>query len=160
MGEGERLLTKFEVELRGDYENLAQNGYTITSERTSEYNCVSFAIGREDENWWPPVAGNLGKQYWPNDNPDLSVSNFVEIFRTLGFEDCDSSALEEQFEKIAIYEKSGRVMHVARQEPDGTWKSKLGTSEDIQHNLAGLEGHYYGRVVLVLRRTRLGAGGA
>jgi hypothetical protein len=46
----------------------------------------------------------------------------------------------------------GSPTHAARMVRDGRWISKLGASEDIEHNLSDLEGECYGRVVVCLER--------
>ena len=38
--------------------------------------------------------------------------------------------------------------------PSGKWTSKLGSLEDIEHELRDLEGRHYGRVQLILKRRR------
>lgn len=67
---------------------------------------------------------------------------------------CESGSLESGIEKIAIYvDDSGIPQHVARQLQDGTWTSKLGKEEDIQHNLLeALEGDLYGKVTVFMMR--------
>jgi hypothetical protein len=47
----------------------------------------------------------------------------------------------------------GTPSHAARQLRDGTWTSKLGMSEDIQHALEDLTGEVYGSVVHILKRV-------
>jgi hypothetical protein len=47
----------------------------------------------------------------------------------------------------------GTPTHAARQLPDGTWTSKLGISEDIQHALDDLAGAVYRAVVQILKRA-------
>ncbi len=81
------------------------------------------------------------------------VSAFVIAFRTLGYELCDDGVLEEGYEKVAIYELSSTVQHMARQLPTGRWTSKIGDLQDIEHTSpAELEGDFYGRVVKYMRR--------
>ena len=41
---------------------------------------------------------------------------------------------------------------MARQLPSGLWTSKLGESEDIEHQVEGLEGSSYGNVLVYLCR--------
>ena len=54
----------------------------------------------------------------------------------------------------------GVPTHAARQLASGLWTSKLGHSEDIEHDLRALEGDTYGMVALLLKRpTSLVAGG-
>jgi len=101
--------------------------------------------------------------YWPAELPVReTLETFVELFRNLGFAECDSAAEESGYVKIAIYVNAAGVpTHAARQTRDGWWGSKLGPSFDIEHStleaVGGYERHGYGRVAVVMRR-RLGEG--
>ena len=79
-----------------------------------------------------------------------------QALATEHFEPCLDGSREEGFEKIAIYALGAEVRHAARQEEDGTWRSKLGEDEDIEHTLDGLAGPLYGKVVAFLRRQPVG----
>jgi hypothetical protein len=99
--------------------------------------------------------------YWPEGVPrSETVEAFIQAYRTLGYEICDSPALEPGVEKIAIY-VNNRVdrepTHAARQLPSGKWTSKLGRAEDIEHD--ALQGDYppgcrYGEEATFLARAR------
>ena len=65
---------------------------------------------------------------------------------------CDNADLEAGFEKIAIYQLAGVPTHAARQLDDGSWTSKLGALEDVQHPLDGLRVEDYGEPVRYLKR--------
>jgi hypothetical protein len=94
--------------------------------------------------FWPPGIGR-------NDTPD----EWAEIFKRHGYELSNNSHHEQGFEKIAIYADDDGAQHVARQQQDGKWSSKLGDGSDIEHlNLEILEGELYGSVVRVLKRHR------
>jgi hypothetical protein len=85
----------------------------------------------------------------------LDLESFVQLFAVKGgYSPCDSEAIEEGFEKIALFVGLDKeVTHSARQLPSGAWTSKLGDWEDIEHkSLSGLESACYGRVARILRR--------
>lgn len=134
--------------------SLRGSVYDFTSPQDGRYNCIAWAAG-DKEKWWDPSG--VGGTYWP---PGLPVGNFatseysqhyIEAFRSIGYEECISTDIEEGFEKVAVFE----VAHAARQLPDGRWASKLGVSEDIEHNdLGSIEGGCYGRVISVMRRPK------
>jgi len=138
------------------FPNLKPNEYQIISDRTIEYNCVAWAAGNSDHWWWPD---NQSIYYWPEGAPRLeTVNGFVETFRGLGYEPCDSDQYEPGFEKVALYadEATGAPKHMARQVESGIWTSKLGPQHDIEHRtLSGLEGDEYGKVVLIMRRPHI-----
>jgi hypothetical protein len=93
--------------------------------------------------------------YWPPGIPRVvSIDIFARAFGSLGYVLCDTAALEVGFEKIAIYaDQRDRPTHVARQLANGTWTSKLGLLEDIEHIAPGeLNGSWYGSAVVFLKR--------
>ena len=77
-------------------------------------------------------------------------------YRIMGFEECPDGALESGYEKIAIYvSEIGEPTHIARQLGNGSWTSKLGELEDIEHGSPeSLEGPEpcYGSVASYMRR--------
>jgi hypothetical protein len=113
------------------------------------YNCIAFAVGDETQCWWPNEDG-----YWPEGVAgEETVDAFVAAFATREYAKCDSGELEPNFEMIALYAAGNIPTHAARQLRDGTWVSKLGALEDIQHaTLLELEVTAYGQVVCILRR--------
>lgn len=137
--------------IRGVFANLS-DAAKVTSVETPEYNCFAWAVGMTDEFWEPGRT-------WPIDTPTAhEVGIVVDAYRTRGFEPCADGALEPGFEKIAIYEdEDGDPTHAARQLPTGKWTSKLGPWEDIEHELADLEGPHpaYGTVTTFVRRPRV-----
>jgi len=139
--------------IRKRFPKLRVAEFVVHSNPDPDYNCVGFAVNEIPLRfWWP------GKGVWPPGLPsDDAPQNFVNAFRTFGYEPCDSFKLEADFEKIALYvrEDDGRAKHVARQLPDGRWISKLGQSWDIIHKTPfGLAGSEYGDPKLALRRPR------
>lgn len=52
----------------------------------------------------------------------------------IGVELCDNGLLEAGFEKVAVYaDANGFWSHMAKQEDNGEWSSKLGRLEDVRH---------------------------
>ena len=144
--------------MNGDLERLFPGlrgaVYAVTSPAQPDYNCVAWATGDDSRWWWPD---EFEQYYWPEEAQRRSTLDaFVDAFRTLGFEICGDSTLEPGWEKAAIYAKEdGTPTHAARQLPDGTWTSKLGQLEDIQHaEVDHVSGTAYGRPVLFLRRRQ------
>ena len=133
---------------------LRSGSWTITSPADPGYNCAAWAAGEMDRCCDAvPSGGN----YWPPSVPrELSLTTLTAAFGSVGFTVCDTVDLEEGLEKLALYaDEHGVPTHVARQLPSGSWTSKLGASEDIEHRvLAALEGTLYGKVARLLRRRR------
>ena len=134
------------------FPGLVHAGYGVTSIATPRYNCIAWAAGDTRKWWWPDPSPFA---FWPVSIPrENTLQRFVEAFRTLGYEPCDSPELEPNMEKVAIYsDEDGLPTHAARQLETGAWTSKLGREEDIEHQeLAGVEGQEYGHVAQVMRR--------
>lgn len=123
--------------------------FAITSPDTPNYNCIAWAAGEYDRWWWPQPG-----RYWPPAAPfNDSLDAFVVAFGSLGYQPCDTEALEEGFERVAIFvDDELTVQHMARQPPNGRWTSKLGSFEDVEHDLRAVECNDYGRVARILRR--------
>lgn len=145
------------IEREAYFPNLRRGEYRVTSDETSDYNCIAHAAGKDDNWWWPddPPA------YWPQGlDKQETLEVFVLAYESEGYSRCDqqSRGLELGVEKVAIYADADGPTHAARQLADGTWTSKLGDWEDIQHNtLEAMEdsgglGLGYGRMVVILRR--------
>ena len=136
-----------------DFPKLIPPNHQITSVKRNRYNCIAWAAGSNSE-WWWPVRG----YYWPKGVPRIeTVGSFEEAFRTLGYRECRDGYLEDGVEKIALFAKCEDRMlkptHAARQMPDGSWTSKLGTLEDIRHeNLDDVSGPRYGVPVKFMSR--------
>ena len=144
------------------YENrfprLAASGYHKCSPVDPTENCIAHAAGAVGE-WWEPVDD----QVWPDSAPrDYSVAALVAVFRGLGYETCDSDAIEPGWEKVAIYGDDHEYTHAARQDlGSGQWTSKMGREDDIRHDsLDALAGGWYGDVRQIMRRPLATGGNA
>ena len=138
------------AEIERDFPRLAESGYRVTSPASRDYNCLAWAAGDNRSWWWPGSHG-----YWPVKAPrEETMRAFLAAYRQIGFEPCADASYEPGIEKIAVYgDSSGRPTHTARQLPSGAWTSKLGKTEEIEHQtLKGLTGAWYGGVKRILRR--------
>lgn len=134
------------------FPRLSGSGYRVTSAQDSGYNCIAHALS-DSSRWWEPFRPD---GHWPQDVPlDDSVEGLAALYRRFGFEDCDDGSLRDGYEKVVIYGLRGSFTHVARQLPGGTWTSKLGELEDIEHaTLDGLTSSDYGAPTRFLWRRR------
>jgi hypothetical protein len=144
------------------FPNLTRAVYNKTSEQDSFHNCIAYATGDEGQWWEPPLQEGITEpgHYWPEGAPkDLKLSSLVKAYELHGFKTCADDAFEDGYEKVALFEeKSGDYTHAAKRLKDGTWRSKLGDSEDIMHlTCAALEGNEekpaYGKVKIYMKRT-------
>jgi hypothetical protein len=137
--------------IRKQFPKLSPDQFSVTSPKDPAYNCIAHAA-RDGRFWWPINAAGY---YWPPQLPyEITLTNFIEAFRLLGYVPCETYEPERGFEKVVIYVgKDGRPTHMARLLPNGLWTSKLGKSFDIDHKtLAGLEGTAYGKPQQPLKR--------
>ena len=128
----------------------ALRNFSVTSPQEGRYNCIAWAVGTNDLWWWPDYDN-----YLP---PEVPINNgaaaLMGAFGSLVYEPCSDGGLEDGFEKVAIYESSSGVQHMARQLRTGRWTSKIGQLEDIEHGSpTELEGSDYGTVVQYMRRA-------
>jgi hypothetical protein len=135
------------MSLQHSFPNLLPGSYQVTSPPSLDYNRIAWAAGDDQRWWWPD-----DDSHWPGDRRDRSASAFCQSYGTLGYVPTDNSSLEPGLEKIALYADRGRVTHAARQLANGRWTSKLGMDVDIEHDLPGLEGPVYGKVIQILMR--------
>jgi hypothetical protein len=100
--------------------------------------------------------------HWPDKIERIAkVKNFVEMYaKQGGYIECENGSLEPGFEKVVIYARGPMqaVKHAAWQLDDGTWSSKLGPLEDINHKTPeNLTSRLYGEPVKFLKRERKSA---
>src|SRR5258708_29727761 len=92
------------------FPNLLASGYAITSPPDRDYNCIAWAAGDTSIFWWPSPFS-----YWPAGVPrELTQSAFRQAFETLNYEMCRDGALEDGFEKVALFARAdGTPTHMA-----------------------------------------------
>jgi hypothetical protein len=135
------------------FPGLRRSAYRVTSPADRDYNCIAWAVGHAGAWWWPVPVDDPDTHWPPGVDRVLSVTAFVQALATVGFAVCEGEDPEPDFEKVALFaDADGLPTHAARQLPDGRWTSKLGRSEDIEHDLHALAGDIYGSVVLILKR--------
>lgn len=132
------------------FPNLKRTGFTATSCKTTQYNCIAWAVEDNSRFWWPDEDG-----YWPEGlEKKNTVDTFLKMFGTFGYSISDNPDLETGFGKIALFVESGKPTHASRQLDNGNWTSKLGREIDIEHVFAGLDGSKYGNVEKILKRPK------
>jgi hypothetical protein len=86
----------------------------------------------------------------------------MEVFeKRFGYYACDNPSFELGYQKVAIFANALGVTHMARQHLLGRgWLSKLGSAEDVLHQLAtDVEGDYaatangYGLIAQYMKRS-------
>lgn len=121
--------------------------YDVTSEPDDRYNCIAWALGRQDT-WWSHLPGYR----WIGQRAP-SIESLENLFLELEYERCDRDDFEDGYDKVALFAQENRWTHAARQLASGRWTSKLGVFEDIEHSsLDGISGRLYGEVHCIMRR--------
>lgn len=129
------------------FPRLTPDNHRVTSPATPDYNCVAWSAGDTDRWWEPGVC-------WPAQAEGYGPDVLEAAFRSLGYEPCADGGVEAGFEKVALYAAGAFYTHAARQLPSGKWTSKLGRSEDIEHDTPDdIAGGAYGEVFRFMRRT-------
>ena len=96
---------------------------------------------------------NPARGFWPSSDTSVSIENFIDVFKVLGYVVCNNAEFEDGYLKVALYTKRGVPSHMARQKCDGSWTSKLGESNDIVHHFVhGLEGDVYGVATVFMKK--------
>lgn len=135
-----------------EFPNSARDPFIKTSEVTLIYNCIAWAAG-DTSRWYEPDP--KGIYYWPADIPrEYTVSAYVQLYESLGYEKCGHGNLESDFDKVAVFAKKLMPTHAAKQLSNGFWSSKLGKNIDVSHSLFAIENGQYGNVVQFLRREK------
>src|SRR5579862_3353807 len=141
-----------------DHPGLTDDSCTVTSPRSSLYNCIARAAGDTTRWWWPvPLRGIA---YWPKGvSREETLSAFIGAFGTLNYLPCADGSLQGGLEKVALFAKrmTGLLVptHAALQLETGEWTSKMGTLEDISHmTVEAVDGPIYGQAVQFLSRPR------
>lgn len=135
------------------FPGLRVSAYRVTSPVSRQYNCIAWAAGDPKRWWWPDRDPDNDTVFWPSGVPmNETVEAFVAAFATLGYRVCANEGLEPGIEKVALFAVGVVATHASRQLSNGRWTSKLGLSEDIEHDLHAIAGDVYGAVVRILAR--------
>jgi hypothetical protein len=132
-----------------NFPDITSHNFRANSPPDHKYNCIAWAANDDKKWWWPDKFG-----YWPKGvTRQVTTKSFVEAFATLGYEVCGDGELSPGLQKVVLYLKDGRPSHMARQNSDGTWVSKLGNDIDVVHDTPSvLDGPAYGQASIYLSR--------
>ena len=143
--------------------------FHISSEATTEYNCIAWAMGFNDR-WVDHIPGdgkNL-KKWWPEGVPrDFHPDCLIKAFEAVGFECCSDDSTEEGYEKVALFKMEPfycRIdpytilkfpvawTHAAKVLSQDTYHSKMGPLFDIYHGSGDVLQSSYGKIFQFMRR--------
>ncbi len=132
------------------FPNSFKEPFEITSPKTSEYNCLAWAL--DDNTKWYESDDDY---YWFNGIARNNTLNTIQaIFENLGFQRTDNIEFQLGIERIALFSKDNdECLHLASQIDNDKWTSKLGSSYDVIHSLKSIENGIYGKAVVFLERS-------
>lgn len=140
------------------FPNASADNSRILRGCTCAFNCIAWAMG-DTKRYWACAED----YHWPEGVPRVwCLDSIVQMLNRNHYQECEDGSLEPDFEKIAVYghptyepDEYDSFTHLAKQEPDGMWTSKLGSYELIAHETAEtLNGGAYGDVVAYFKRPR------
>ncbi len=135
-----------------EFPNTRIEPFVLTSHVDVNYNCIAWAA-EDTTRWYEPDPD--GYYYWPNEvEREYKVEAYINLYKHLGYERCETSDLEEGFLKIAIFANNNMPTHAARQLENGKWTSKLGRNIDVEHSMFSMENGFYGQVIQYMRRLK------
>lgn len=138
--------------------------FAITSEQTTVYNCIAWAMGFKDR--WAAIVdgraipksgvpnGQFRRFIWWPDGVEQSMrpEALVAAFKAVGFAECKSGEIETGYDKVALYLLNGEWTHASRIIGPNEEHSKFGESWDARHGAGMVSGTCYGQIYCYMRR--------
>ena len=124
-----------------------------TDENLDDFNCIAFTL--EIYHSW---AGSSTKIWHNPINRYPTLENYIDFYKTYGYEICNNSNYEDNYEKIAIYKDIDNYIGHAAKQFGYMWRSKLGGSYIIEHKLdwlCGFDSYNYGEVSTIMKRKKI-----
>src|SRR5262249_40151901 len=116
------------TEHRAGFPRLREE-FEVLAAASPSYNCIGWSLGFNNSWVWPVEAGQT-----------VSLYHFDALYRYYGFTRVNKLAYRRQpdHDKVVLYaarRANGHITptHAARQMPDGSWTSKLGSLPLIRH---------------------------
>lgn len=142
-----------DIDIESWHPKLKGKNYRIiqTDKILQDFNCISFVI--DNYKYW------CGSSFpsWPYDKISRIpiLDNYIEYFAMFGYEICDNDNFENGFDKIAIYTDIRNMVTHASKQFKNKWRSKLGGSVIIEHELewlTGFDADNYGNIGIIMKR--------
>lgn len=127
------------------------DGFEVLAPASSTYNCIAWALGKDDRWVWPSGHGR-----------QVNTADFDALFAFHGYKRITSLNYDKVagYDKLVLYAKANEFgvpepTHGARQLTDGSWSSKLGKLPLIRHlHPDDIDGGTYGEAYAVYTREK------
>lgn len=134
------------------FSNIRGKDFVIIN-TSGDFNCISYTLDIYDGWMW------TNTELWPYKQipRDSGINGFKKLYEMYNYIECNNPSYEEGYDKIAFYSKNGRPSHGFKQFGN-TWRSKLGPSVIIEHELDWISGvgeDEYGRVEFIMKRKKI-----
>ena len=130
------------------FPNIIGKDYKIFKVK-GDFNCVSYSLDIYDGWMWP------SSEMWPYEKipRNLGIEGFKMLYNLYGYKECIDESYEVGFQKICFYSKGDIPTHASKQFGN-MWRSKLGPSVIIEHELDWISGDSedaYGYVNFIMK---------
>ena len=130
--------------------------FKITSENTTDYNCIAWAMGFDDR-WVEPPSPHKPSDgrsvWWPvNARSDMSYEALISAFQEVGFKICTETNVHEGYDVVVLYGDGGIWTHASRIISLNEEHSKFGESWDGIHGRQMFDGTSYGNPYAYMKR--------
>ena len=138
-------------EIKSWFPNITGKNFKIIKSNT-KFNCIAYSLDYYEDWIW------TNEKTWPYDKipRNSGIEGFKKLYKLYGYEECYNPDYEAEYEKIAFYSKQGEPSHACKQFGN-MWRSKLGISVIIEHELEWLCGDTddaYGEVEFIMSRKK------
>ncbi len=138
-------------EIESQFPNITGKNFKIIKSNT-KFNCVAYSLDYYEDWIW------TNEKTWPYDKipRNSGIEGFKNLYKSYGHQECYNPNCEAEYDKIAFYSKQGEPSHACKQFGN-MWRSKLGLSVIIEHELEWLCGDTddaYGEVEFIMRRKK------
>lgn len=139
--------------LLNDFPKLREPGYfQQNSNPDPKYNCIAWALWIGD---LFVASDNVPWHWWPDGiDRDFSEDALIECFKFFGFEETDDNAIEQSYDKVALYSLNGKWTHAARVIENDNYHSKFGYNVDGFHKSGDILSSKYGTVYKFMKRLQ------
>lgn len=116
-----------------------------------DFNCIAYSLDIFDR--WCGAS----EKSWPYDilSRSSKLDNYIKYYNLSEYNVCDNDKYEFGYDKVALYVDNSNYVNHASKQNENMWRSKLGESFIIEHELewlTGFDADNYGNIGVILKR--------